>query len=190
MMEQALRQHISQPLNQVLGLHLEKVVYHDVCPVEYLTTNNNGTDIISHQLELVFAGGATIYLSWVNVAGWMTYSLGIAHESFCTGAERYLPPIVYWQHFIGQPLTSFEVYGHQEETWIEKGNEGEKKNTFYNEPHLVILHFATHQVGVANWYAEDNFLPRLPIGDDLWILFRPQEIAWHIKALSLDKLEA
>ncbi|UOG73568.1 hypothetical protein MTX78_15720 [Hymenobacter tibetensis] len=190
MMEQALRQHISHPLNQVLGLRLEKVVYHDVFPVECLTTNNNGTDILSHQLELIFADGATIYLSWINVAGWMTYSLGIARESFCTDTERYTPSSVYWQHCIGQPLTSFEVYGHQEETWTEQGPEGKKEDTFYNEPHLVILHFASHQVGVANWYAEDNFVPQLPIGDDVWILFNPQEIAEHIKALGFDKLEA
>ncbi|KUG08384.1 hypothetical protein ASU33_09445 [Solirubrum puertoriconensis] len=131
-----------------------------------------------------------MYFSWTNVEGWMSYSLGISHESFCQALERYEPSSAYWQRCLSQCLTTFSVYGLKEETWFEEGTEGKKSVTYFNEPHLVVLTFGEHQVGIANWYAEDDFVPRLPIGDDVWILFEPAEIERHIKGLSLDKLEA
>ncbi|GAA4384451.1 hypothetical protein [Hymenobacter koreensis] len=186
-MKELLQQHIIQPLNNVVGRMLEAVFYHDVFPGADLTTNGH-IDIILQQLELVFEGEAVVYISWATIPGWMQYSLSVSHESFCIRSERYAPASAYWQQCKGKPLADFEVYGYDKETVIEAGADSRKEETYYNEPHLVILHFADHRIGVANWYAEENFIPRLPIGDDVWILFDEQEVSHFIEILKLDRL--
>ncbi|GAB2947799.1 hypothetical protein GCM10027048_10980 [Hymenobacter coalescens] len=164
---------------------LTEVYYHDMHPLDILTSNG-ATDIIAQQVELVFEGRVTVYISWDTVPGWMQYSLSVSCESFCTEVERFAPDSVYWQRCLGQPLEAFEVFGLSKETWTEYGTHGTKQETFYNEPHLVVLNFGGHRIGVANWCAENNFVPHLPYGDDVWILFDEREIETHIKALGFD----
>ncbi|GAB3296818.1 hypothetical protein [Hymenobacter tenuis] len=187
-----LKQYITNPLNQVLSSKLSDYFYHDVCDVEYLTTNKQGVDIIAHQLELVFDNKQTIFISWNTVKGWEQYALSIAKKSFTTSSEKFRASNDFWQHYIGSELSRYEIWGYYINTTTSRDTNYNIINieTYYNEPHLALLYFETIVVGVANFYLNKDFIPTIPIGDDIWILFDPMHIQLCIKKLGLEKLEA
>lgn len=192
MNSELLEKHIHQTLRQVLGHRLTECFYHDVFGQDLLTTNNKGIDIIAQQLELVFENNESIFISWDTVDGWHQYSLSISDTSFCKNSEVYVANPSFWQYHIGAIFSSYEVYGYVENkitTYDALGIPIDTAN-YYNEPHLVILYFNNIAVAIANFYLEGDFVPMLPMGDDVWILFDPISIQLCIKKLGLEKLKA
>ncbi|SHL13909.1 hypothetical protein [Hymenobacter psychrotolerans] len=183
-----LEQYITAPLKLALGQTLTGVFYHDVAEKQWLTTNFQGTDIIAQQVELIFGSGLRLYCGWDTVKEWSQYSLCVSQQSFCLEAIVFTASPDYWQQRIGKPLTSYSVYGYKESTWHTAG--GSVERVHLNEPHLIVLHFDSSLVAVANYTAEEDFHPRFPFGDDVWILFEQVEIEEHIQRLGFDKLEA
>ena len=49
-----LKKHILNYVEDLLGQRLLHFIYYDVCAEDELSTNNNGIDIIAHQLQLNF----------------------------------------------------------------------------------------------------------------------------------------
>jgi len=89
-------------------------------------------------------------------------------------------------------LRRFEVYGYRENvvTSTETATGRTTKETYQNEPHLLILHFDNERLlGVANFYLEDDFVPKYPMGDDVWIIFGKSYIDNYIETLSLELLD-
>ena len=122
----------------------------------------------------------------------MQYNLCISSTSFCVGVERYSKTDNNWKSIIGKKLVGFEIYGYLENTvtTTELDTGRSKLDTYYNEPHLIILKFDNEQsLAIANFCSEKNFVPRLPIGDDVWIIFGMNYINSFIKTLSLDRLD-
>lgn len=168
-----LRIHILEKVDVLLSQRLVNYMYYDVCSQEHLSTNNNGIDIISHQLRLDFTCN-TIYISWQSVEKWMTYSLVVSENSFCEGAEVFTKADGNWDKIIGQQIIDYSIYGYQDNS----------------EPHLLILEFENSQLlGIANFYFEENFIPTIPEGDDVWIIFGIKNLKICIESLQLEKLE-
>ncbi|SDX40373.1 hypothetical protein [Hymenobacter psychrophilus] len=192
MKSELLEKCIHQPLRQFLGHSLKECFYHDVFGQDLLTTNNKGIDIIAQQLELIFDNNESIFISWDTIDGWHQYSLSISNKAFCKNTERYLANSSFWQYYIGSAFSGYEVYGYVENKIITYNALNIPINTacYYNEPHLVLLYFDNITVAIANFCLEDDFVPTLPMGDDVWILFDPISIQLCIKKLGLEKLEA
>ena len=189
--ESNLKLHILDQISDKVGRKLEKNVYYDVCPANELTTNNRGIDIIAHQLELVFENSKPIFISWATISNWMQFSLCISEKSFCGDVERFTKIDQYWDSVIGCCLIDFDVYGYKEHTITTTLALPlkTKKETYLNEPHLLILEFDNKRVlGVANFYLENNFIPKQPMGDDLWIAFEKSDFDMFINCLGLEKL--
>ncbi|OWP64529.1 hypothetical protein CDA63_03940 [Hymenobacter amundsenii] len=187
-----LESYFHAPLAQVLGKNLQACFYHDVFDQKFLTTNGKGVDIVAHQIELLFDDNQTIFISWANIDGWHQYSLSVSNKSFCVHAERYSANPAFWQHYIGASFSRYEIYGYATNQIDTHDSHGlfVQSNYYFNEPHLILLYFDNVVVGVANFYLEENFIPRLPMGDDVWILFDPMSIQLCIKKLGLEKFEA
>lgn len=187
-----LNEYILEPVSRNLDRKLETYRYYDVCSAYSLTTNEKGVDIISHQLEMKFEGNAPIFISWATIDGWFQYSLCVSETSFCNGVETYIKTDDNWTGILGQRLKSFEVYGYSENvvTSTETATGRTNIETFCNEPHLLILHFDNKKLlGLANFYLENDFVPKLPMGDDIWIIFGKTNIDSYIETLSLEQLE-
>ncbi|NVO30131.1 hypothetical protein [Hymenobacter lapidiphilus] len=167
-----LEKHILQPISSVLQRELSACFYHDVFDTESLSTNGQGVDIIAQQVELIFAGGQTLFIGWEGVRGWFPYTLGVSHESYCSSSERFVPNSTLWQQLIGRRLTGFDVFGYSG-----------------TRPHLLLFSFEGIEVAIANCYFESDFVPREPAGDDVWILLNSESIQFFIKKLDLKKLE-
>lgn len=187
-----LKVRILDKLNENIGHRLKNYVYYDICSEDQLTTNNNGIDIVSHQLELEFESINPIFISWDTFEDWHQYSLSISEKTFCNGAEKYTKIDKNWESILGRKLVDFQVYGYKENviSTTEMISGKSKSNTYYNEPHLLVLEFDNEKVlGIANFYLEDNFVPRLPMGDDIWIIFDRENLKCCIDNLNLDKLD-
>lgn len=187
-----LTKYIVEPVRKNLDKKLESYRYYDVCKEDDLTTNEKGVDIISHQLELKFEGNAPIYISWATIDGWFQYSLCVSETSFCNGVETFTKNDNNWTDIVGKALRRFEVYGYKENviTSTETATGRTSKDTYLNEPHLLILHFDNERLlGLANFYLENDFVPKYPMGDDVWIIFGNSYIDSYIKTLSLEPLD-
>ncbi|MCY0993090.1 hypothetical protein OV203_38470 [Nannocystis sp. ILAH1] len=185
-----LQRHVIEPLQAAIGCPLSAAHYHDLTDATALTTDRQGTDIIGQQLELEFCGGPTLCLSWYGVPGWQTYSLAVARTSFCTAAERFVPPGDCWPRYLGRVLTGFRIFGYPraEVSRTNLGTGHQTTDVYCYEPHLLLLNFDGVWMGVANWHAEDDFIPRQPIGDDIWVLFDAGQISRAIAELGLEAL--
>ena len=186
-----LKNYIVDPIKSRLDKKLESYRYYDVCKEDELTTNNNSVDIISHQLELKFENSDTIFISWATIDDWFQYSLCVSETSFCTGVETFVKQDNNWNKIVGTKLRSFKVYGYPENVITStETNTGKKTiETYYLEPHLLTFEFESDEVlGVANFYLENDFEPKLPMGDDIWIIFGLKYISSFIKSLSLERL--
>lgn len=62
-----LTKYTVEPIGKNLSRKLETYCYYDVCNVDELTTNENGVDIISHQLELKFEESTPVFISWAEM---------------------------------------------------------------------------------------------------------------------------
>jgi hypothetical protein len=187
-----LTKYIVEPVRKNLDKKLEAYCYYDICNEDDLTTNNKGVDIISHQLELQFEGGEPIFVSWATIDGWFQYSLCVSKTSFCNGVETFARKNSGWTEIIGNPLRRFQVYGYKEHviTSTETATGMTTNHTYHNEPHLLILHFDNEKIlGLANFYLETDFVPKAPMGDDLWIVFSRTYIDAYIETLSLELLD-
>lgn len=169
-----LRKHLIDVLNPYIGAQLIGFVYHDVTGKEELYTNNNGIDIIAQQLELRFADKEPLFISWATLEGWSCYSLAASNSSFCTQSETFTPDNDTWENVVGQTLKRFDIYGYKAEN---------------SEPHLVTLAFSSgNTLGIANFYFEEDFIPRNSMGDNIWIVFGANNIDRCIRALELEHL--
>jgi hypothetical protein len=174
-----------------LGKRLQTYRYHDVSKQDELTTNDNGIDIISHQLELQFKGNKPIFISWATVEGWRQYSLCVSEASFCTGAEIFSKKDSNWSAILGSRFEDFEIYGYKENTTTTTDYSTGRSwdNVYYDQPHLIILRFENgNMLGIANFYFEENFEPELPMGDDVWIILNQPRIDACSSKLSLELL--
>lgn len=183
---------ITEPLQKNLDRKLESYYYYDVCKEDQLMTNKEGIDIISHQLELKFEGNSPVFISWDTIKGWFQFSLCVSATPFCNGVEAFLKKDNDWADLVGKRFIDFEVYGYKENTITstETATGRTTNETFYNEPHLLILHFENErELGLANFHLETDFIPRFPTGDDLWIIFGRQIVDEFIGVLSLEKLD-
>ena len=186
-----LKNYIVDPIKSCLDRKLESYRYYDVCKEDELTTNNNGVDIISHQLELKFENNNPIFISWATIDNWFQYSLCLSQTSFCNGVETFAKQDNNWNKIVGTKLKSFKVYGYPENVITSTETNTGKKiiETYYLEPHLLTLKFESDEVlGIANFYLENDFEPKLPMGDDIWIIFGLNYINSFIKSLSLKNL--
>ena len=186
-----LKNYIVNPIKGSLDKKLEGYRYYDVCKEEGLTTNNNGVDIISHQLELKFESKKPIFISWATIDNWFQYSLCVSEISFCDGVETFVKHDDNWKSIVGTKLKSFKVYGYSENviTSTETKTGKTTLDTYYLEPHLLILEFENDKVlGIANFYLDNDFEPKLPMGDDIWIIFGSDYVNSYIKSLSLERL--
>ena len=187
-----LTKYIVEPVRKNLDRKLETYCYYDVCNEGELTTNKKGVDIISHQLELKFEESAPIFISWATIDGWFQYSLCASETSFCNGVETFTKKDGNWTDIVGKRLRRFEVYGYQENviTSTDTATGRTTKETYHNEPHLLIFHFDNDRLlGIANFYLENNFVPKYPMGDDVWIIFGKTYIDNYIQTLSLELLD-
>ena len=188
-----LQRFILDPLLDNVGQKFRDYRYYDTYQESDLTTNNNGIDIISHQLELSFENNAPIYISWSTIDGWYQYSLCVSGTSFCQGTESYIKQDKYWEAIIGKRLTDFKVYGYKEYLSTEIDKDSGKtvsSEVFYNEPHLIELEFGSEKVlGVGNFYLENDFLPKYAVGDDIWIIHNKENLNSFISDLGFDKLD-
>lgn len=187
-----LSKYISGPLKQNIGQRLESYLYYDIYPEDELMTNNNGIDIISHQLELKFEGNNPIFISWATIEGWFQYSLCVSETSFCKGVESYAKQDENWTKITGKKLEKFEVFGYKQNTITSTNLTSSKvsTDTYTYEPHLLLLYFQHNQLlAVANFYSEKTFIPTLPTGDDVWIIFDHNHINNCISRLSLELLD-
>lgn len=188
----SITKYIIEPVIKNLGRELESYCYHDICGENQLTTNKSGVDIISSQLELKFKGNTPIFISWATIDGWHQFSLCVSDISFCNGVETFPKRDENWRALVGNKFKSFEIYGYNrnEITLTETATGRITKEIYYNEPHLLILYFNNEKIlGVGNFYLENDFIPKYPMGDDIWIIFDKTYINNYIKALSLDLLE-
>ena len=184
-----LKLHILDQISDKIGRKLENNAYYDVGGEDELTTNNKGIDIIAHQLELVFENCRPIFISWSTISNWMQYSLCISEKSFCGDVEQFTKKDKNWESVIGCRLVDFKVFGFKEHTVTSTSPSEIKRETYLDEPHLLVLEFDNKRVlGIANFYMENDFIPRLPIGDDIWIAFEKSDIDEFIDHLNLDKL--
>ncbi|MEI6949840.1 hypothetical protein V9K67_21820 [Paraflavisolibacter sp. H34] len=190
--ESKLKKHIIDPFARNMGQKLQSYRYHDICGEDQLLTNNQGIDVISHQLELQFEGNAPIFISWATIDGWHQFSLSISENSFCDGVEIFTPQKDQWEQLIGKRLQGLQVFGYRENeiTTIECGTNKQTTDLYYNEPHLLVLEFENNlPLGIANFYLADDFKPKLPMGDDIWILFRREDIVQFAEKLFLERLD-
>lgn len=186
-----LKDFIVNPIKRNLSKKLESYCYYDVFKEDELTTNNNGIDIISHQLELKFENNNPTYISWATIDDWFQYSLCVSETSFCNGVEIYIKHDNNWKNIVGTKLKTFQVFGYPENviTSTEANTGKATTETCHLEPHLLILEFEGGDVlGIANFYLENDFEPKLPLGDDVWIIFGWGYINRFIKSLSLERL--
>ena len=186
-----LKKYIVDPLNRCLNAKLENFCYHDIFDSDNLTTNYQGVDIISHQLELKFESHNPIFISWATIDGWHQYSLCVSDMSFCKGVESFTKQDNKWKNIIGTKLKNFQVYGYTENVITSIENNSKKTTTeiYHSEPHLLTLEFENgNLLGIANFYSEDDFKPKLPMGDDIWIIFGLNYINEYVKNLSLEML--
>ncbi len=187
-----LAKYIVEPVRKILGKKLETYFYYDSFKEDDLMTNKMGVDIISHQLELKFEGSAPIFISWETIDGWFQYSLCVSEIPFCKGVEKYTKYDSNWEDIVGKALKRFEIYGYKEHviTSTEKSTRRTRKETYYNEPHLLIFHFENEKLlGFSNFYLEEDFEPNFPMGDDVWIIFEKNRIDGYIDKLSLEILD-
>ncbi|GEM_PF-3137458 len=169
-MQNSLKTNICNYINPLIGKKIIGYIYYDVTTEEILTTNNNGIDIIAHQIELSFNNGNTIFFSWTKIDNWSTYSLAVSNETFCKQVETFTTDSKYWRKIIDNTLNKFKIYGYS-------------KN---NEPHMILLVFNNgEKLGVANFFQEKDFIPKFAIGDDIWIIFGENNIENCINKLGL-----
>lgn len=184
-----LSKYVVEPIRKNLDKRLDAYRYYDVCNEDELTTNNQGVDIISHQLELKFEGNAPIFISWASIEGWFRYSLCVSEMSFCNDVATFVKNDSKWTEIVGERLRNFEVYGYKENviTSTETANGRTSRVSCHNEPHLLILQFYNEKLlGLGNFYLEDDFVPKYPMGDDVWIIFGRSYIERYIDTLSLE----
>lgn len=187
-----LKTYILDIIEGLIGHKLINNFYYDVCSEDQLTTNNNGIDIISNQLMLVFETKNPIFISWATINNWFQYSLCVSEKTFCEGVEKFTKKDKNWDGILGNTLIGFDVYGYKKNTikTTETISGKSKTGTYSNAPHLLTLKFSNDKLlGIANFYKSDNFIPTHPMGDDIWIIFNWENIKVCIDALNLDKLE-
>jgi hypothetical protein len=172
--DKELKTRIIDILKTYIGTQMIAFLYHDVTPKEQLTTNRNGIDIIAHQLELKFIGKTSLFISWENIANWQTYSLAVSIKSFCSQSEIFMKNDGNWECVVGQKLKRFDIYGYKTKNY---------------EPHLLVLEFSSgNKLGIANFYFEEDFIPKYSNGDDVWIIFGDNNLDTCIKVLNLENL--
>ena len=190
-MNKTLLRCITQPLANVLGQKLSGAIYHDVMPADSILSNPNGTDIISHQLQLNFANKASVYISWADIKGWVQFSLSVSVNSFRSW-EQFPANSANWLECAGKCFSSYQILGYLDEKIVSTNcDTGEELvEHYYHNPHMLLLHFEEHLVAVTNCYAEKNFVPQLSFGDDIWIMFDKGEIQMCTNRLGFELLEA
>jgi hypothetical protein len=186
-----LKRYILDPISKNLGNRLENYAYYDICKEDELATNSTGIDIVSHQMELKFRNVTPIFFSYSTVNTWMQYSLCISDKPFVKGVHKFSKKDKNWECIIGKSLVDFQVYGYTE--WTFKSTETKSgkttEETYFQEPHLLVLKFENMKVlGIGNFYLENDFIPKVSFGDDIWIIFDWKNINNCIENLALEKL--
>lgn len=185
-----LEKHVTSVLDELVGRQLTAYFFYESEP-DYLSISHGEIDIVGFQIELVFDAIESVFISWDTVKGWHQYTVGLSKKSFFPFAQKFRPNELIWQRYIGIVLTHYEVYGYLEHIITVTQSYGLKTfDTYHNEPHMLVLHFNDSVLGVANFYAEKDFIPRLPMGDDVWVMYTESAIRLCIEKLGLEKLEA
>jgi hypothetical protein len=191
-MNKNLIKHIINPIKTIKGKKVEKVIYHDVFEKNSLEESKDGIHIIAQQIEFVIEEHKKLYVSWNNVDGWEQYTIDCSLKSYVNESEHYeMSDHEYWKDIIGSRITDFNIYGYKEYKQESLSTDGSviEVNTYKYEPHLIQLLFDNQKIiSIANFCKEQNFVPKIPMGDDIWIFFNPNQTEKSIKQLKLDKL--
>ncbi|MFC5271517.1 hypothetical protein [Adhaeribacter terreus] len=186
-----LNREIIEPLAKCIGLRLDKIVYSDFGSQEELTTDNDGVDIISYQAILKFESEKRIYFSWNSVSVWDHYTISVSEKTFIEKDpdQVYEVKSKFTRFLVGKQLTGFGIFGYQKNQWTETHENGKKiVKTFFNQPHLIVLDIEGMLLGFANFYREENFVPKLPMGDDVWVIYSEDHINNYIEIFGFEEL--
>jgi hypothetical protein len=158
-------------------------------------TDGKGIDIITHQVILGFEDNNSLCVSWTGqVPGWEQYAISASIASYVIPdagiSNTFAVKSKYWETIIGKRLTGVSVYGFKEYKFTRMScKTGESTEIVYhNQPHLFIFYFEDSQVTMANFYLATDFQPKIPIGDDIWIIFDANRRDQFIKKFELEKL--
>ena len=171
-----LATYFFEPTQKVLGHCLKDVIYTDPGGADFLCEKETGIQTMGGQVELQFDNDNSLYISWENIRGWEQYSLGCSSSTFW---NEELPrwsvaKSKWWEEFVGKRLIKVESWGYQDAA---------------QEQHLVKLIWENSQaIAIANWKEEQDFLPRFPFGDDVWIIFSESDITELSRKMELVKI--
>ena len=190
-----LDQYVIKPITQFIGKKAERIYYTDIGGPSDMTTDGKGIDIIAHQVILKFEDSNSLCVAWTGqVRGWEQYAISASVESYVIpdagSLNTFAVKSKYWETIMGKRLTGFSVYGYKEYIAVSVSCEtGTSTETiYYDQPHLIIFDFEDSQVTVANFYLANDFKPKFPIGDDIWIIFDANRRDEFIEKLELEKL--
>lgn len=190
-----LHKYVIKPITQFIGKKAERIYYTDIGDSSGMTTDGKGIDIIAHQVIMEFEDTNSLCVTWTGqVRGWEQYAISASIASYVSPDARILNTFAvkskYWETIIGKRLTGFSVYGYKEYTAVSVSCEtGESTEMVYhNQPHLIIFNFEDSQVTIANFYLAEDFEPKFPIGDDIWIIFDANRRNEFIEKLELEEL--
>ncbi|RPD47733.1 hypothetical protein DNI29_09825 [Hymenobacter sediminis] len=186
-----LKKHLTSSLDEIMGSNLSDYFFYEYEP-DYVLSDSKEIDIIGFQLELIFDNQKSIYISWDSVKGWHQYTLSVSTKSFVVLNDKFRYNEHIWQQYIGTELIKYEVYGYKTNiiTTTCSISYITSCDVYREEPHMIVLHFANSILGIANSYEEKDFIPKLPMGDDIWIIYTVTAIQLFIEKLGLEKLEA
>jgi len=190
-----LKSKLIEPLESVKGRKLTDVRYLDI-GISGAKHSDSGTGIhvVAHGVNLVFENDLSLYLHWDGVKGWVEYVLVCGNVDPIDDDQGYsMSDDANWKGLIQQPVFDFKIFGykkHEIRTTDLQGTELEIR-TYENEPHLVSLSFPHGKtVAFANFYFEENYVPKLPVGDDVWAIFDEDVTVAAIRDHNFDKLDA
>ena len=190
-----LDKYVIAPLTHFIGKKAERIYYTDIGDLSDVLTDGKGIDIIAYQVILAFEDHNSLCVSWTGqVRGWEQYAISASVESYVMPevdiSNTFAVESKYWETIIGKRLTGFSVYGFKEYRVVSTScKTGESTEIVYhNQPHLIVFDFEDRQVAMANFYLRIDFEPKMPIGDDIWIIFDANGRNRFIKELRLEKL--
>jgi hypothetical protein len=175
--DQRIKRRFLNPWENVQNCRLLNVTYTDSARYELLADNNDGIHIISHEAKLSFSNKRSLYISWDWEKNWEQYVLSFSKKTFFHDyPEKFsMSQNDFWMRLINQECIDLTIWGYREYKVTETPNspfKPEKKHIYSNQPHIVRIKFENDQnVFFANFYYEEDFAPKIPVGDDLWVIF-------------------
>jgi len=174
-------------VSDFLGRSLQGVKYADPSLSSIWQNFDPNIDIVGLHVEIQFEGELDdpLFLHWGSSESTIQYILMAKRGRDYTPDSMKLDVNVnssaIWRQVVGHSLASLSLYGVQKLEW---GTE-----LLYNQPFAALLEFENGRgIGLANSYAERDFRPRIPYGDDIWIMEGNSLKSLVLNPLSLDFL--